>query len=80
MEPTERLRQAMNLEQHLQDDPLTPWWVMDVVRIIGDLVHENDELIQQLKQFYDKVEALEKAYKQLDSRYSELLYRLKSGD
>lgn len=80
MELSERLRQAMNLEQHLQDDVLTPWWVMDVVRILGDLVHENEELLQQQNQFVSKVDALEKAYKQLETRYSELLYRLKSGD
>ena len=80
MDPSERLRQVMNLEACLQDNSMTPWWVVDVVRVLGDLVHENDGLCKDLKQLNDKLSALEKSCTRLETQYSELLYRLKTGD
>ena len=77
---TERLNQLLQLSKTLRSDPATPWWVVDMVRVLMDLVQENEDLRKDQDELLQRVTALEQACTRLEIRYSELLYKLKSGD
>lgn len=80
MELQERKQRLSELQQLAIHQPGLPWWVMDVLRILQDVVSDLDDigcLVDQLEQ--TDVEQ-QKALKGLQTKYSELLYKLKSGD
>lgn len=80
MDIQERNQRLADLQQLALHQPGLPWWVMDVLRILQDVVSDLDDigcLVDQLEQ--TDVEQ-QKALKGLQTKYSELLYKLKSGD
>ena len=80
MDIQERNQRLADLQQLALHQPGLPWWVMDVLRILQDVVSDLDDigcLVDQLEQ--TDVEQ-QKDLKGLQTKYSELLYKLKSGD
>ena len=80
MDIEERNQRLADLQELALHQPGLPWWVMDVLRILQDVVSDLDDigcLVNQLEQ--TDIEQ-QKALKGLQTKYSELLYKLKSGD
>lgn len=80
MSTTEHLNQLLVLSKCIRSAPDTPWWVVDMVRVLMDLVQENEDLRKDQDALLHRVTSLEQACTHLETRYSELLYKLKSGD
>lgn len=80
MEKHERLMLLDDLQQLAKMQPGLPWWVMDIMRILADVISELDEVVSDV----DNLAATSVEHKlrldSLSSKYSELLYKLKSGD
>lgn len=80
MDAAERKRRIVDLLERARVDPFIPWWAMDLIRILADVVDDVDDL----GQWPDKLDAdlvkQQKDINGLKDRYSEVLYKLKSGE
>lgn len=80
MDAAERKRRIVDLLERARVDPFIPWWAMDLIRIVADVVDDVDAL----GEWPDKLDAdlvrQQKAIDGLKNQYSEVLYKLKSGD
>lgn len=67
---------CISIASALENDPSSAWWKHCLVDCVGSLAVTVDALgksLEQQKQLRERCDSLEK-------RYSELLYKLKSGD
>ena len=80
MDAAERQRRIKDLLERARVDPFIPWWAMDLIRIVADVVDDVDDL----GEWPDKLDAdlvrQQKAIDGLKNQYSEVLYKLKSGE
>lgn len=72
-----RLRMALNT---LQADPATPWYLVEMVYQLIDLVNDIDDLGEKQDNFDNTLVVQQKAINGLRDQYSEVLYKLKSGE
>lgn len=80
MDIQERKNRLVDIRQLAKCQPGFPWWVMDVLLILEDVVSDLDD-IAIICDHLDKADvAQQKAIKGIKDQYSEVLYKLKSGD
>ena len=80
MDAAERKRRIADLEARARVDTFIPWWAMDLIRILGDVVSDVDDLGEGQEDLEEHQVSQQKALKSLRDQYSELMYKLKSGD
>ena len=80
MDAAERKRRIADLEARVRVDAFIPWWAMDLIRILGDVVTDVDDLGEGQEDLEEHQVSQQKALKSLRDQYSELMYKLKSGD
>ena len=80
MELQERKQRLSELQQLAIHQPGLPWWVMDVLRILADVVADLDDIGSLCDQLEETNAEQQKSLNGLQTKYSELLYKLKSGD
>jgi hypothetical protein len=80
MDAAERKRRIADLEARARVDAFIPWWAMDLIRILGDVVSDVDDLGEGQEDLEEHQVSQQKALKSLRDQYSELMYKLKSGD
>ena len=80
MEIQERKQRLADLQQLAVHQPGLPWWVMDFLRILADVVTDLDDIGSLCEQLEETNVEQQKALNGLRDKYSEVLYKLKSGD
>lgn len=80
MDAAERKRRIADLEARARVDAFIPWWAMDLIRIVGDVVDDVDDLGEGQEKLEDTQVSQQKVIQGLRDQYSEVLYKLKSGD
>lgn len=80
MDAAERKRRIVDLLERARVDPFIPWWAMDLIRIVADLVDDVDDLGEWPYRLDADLVRQQKAIDGLKNQYSEILYKLKSGD
>lgn len=80
MDIQERKNRLADLQQLALHQPGLPWWVMDVLRILEDVVADLDDLAVLCDRLEESDVRQQKALNGLQDRYSEVLYKLKTGD
>lgn len=79
MDAAERKRRIVDLLERARVDPFIPWWAMDLIRIVADLVDDVDDLGEWPDRLDADLVRQQKAIDGLKNQYSEILYKLKSG-
>ena len=80
MDAAERKRRIVDLLERARVDPFIPWWAMDLIRIVADLAGDVDDLAEWPERLDADLVRQQKAIDGLKNQYSEILYKLKSGD
>lgn len=80
MDIHERNKLIADLQQFAKCQPGLPWWVMDVLRILENVVSDLDELSSDVDNLAGTSVDHKLRLDQLSTKYSEVLYKLKSGD
>ena len=80
MDAAERKRRIADLEARARVDAFIPWWAMDLIRIVGDVVSDVDDLGEGQEKLEDTQVSQQKAINGVKDQYSEVLYKLKTGD
>ena len=80
MDAAERKRRIEDLEARARVDAFIPWWAMDLIRIVGDVVTDVDDLGDGQEKLEETQVAQQKAIKGVKDQYSEVLYKLSTGD
>lgn len=80
MDAAERKRRIADLEARARVDAFIPWWAMDIIRVLGDVVNDVDDLGESQDKLDEARVAQQKAINGMRDQYSEVLYKLKSGD
>lgn len=80
METQERKKLIADLQQLATHQPGLPWWAMDLIRILGDVVTDVDDLGEGQEKLEEAQVGQQKALNGLRDKYSEVLYKLSSGD
>lgn len=80
MDAAERKRRIEDLEARARVDAFIPWWVMDLIRILADVVIDVDDLGEGHEKLEEAQVSQQKAIKALRDQYSEVLYKLKTGE
>lgn len=73
----QRLQMALKT---LQADPATPWYLVEMVYQLIDLVSEHDDLVDHVAVMSHYQDDQKSAIQGLRDQYSEVLYKLKSGE
>ena len=76
----ERLSQLRRILDALQSDPNTPWWIIELVNQLVCVIVDVDDLGENWDALDAAVVSHGAELKKLQNRYSEVLYKLKSGD
>lgn len=76
----ERLPQLRRILDALQSDPNTPWWTIELVNQLVGVIVDVDDLCENYLALDVSVTGHGSEIERLKSKYSEILYRLKSGD
>lgn len=76
----DRLAQLRRVLDALQSDPNTPWWTIELVTQLVYLIGEVDDLGENWDALDTVVVSQGQDLKRLQDRYSEVLYKLKSGE
>ena len=80
MDVQERLQLITAVRDAAMLQPGLPWWVMDALRILEDVVHDLDDIASLCDQLEETNVEQQKALNGLRDKYSEVLYKLKTGD
>lgn len=80
MDAAERKRRIADLEARARVDAFIPWWAMDLIRILGDVVKDVDDLGESQDNFDETLTVQQKAINGIRDQYSEILYKLKTGE
>ena len=80
MDIHERNKLIADLQQLAKCQPGLPWWVMDLIRILDDVASDVIDLGRTTEMIEETQVAQQKTINGLTDRYSEVLYKLKSGD
>lgn len=80
MDIQERLLLLSDLKKAAQLQPGLPWWVMDALRILEDVVHDLDDIASLCDELEVTSVEQQKALNGLRDKYSEVLYKLKTGE
>lgn len=73
----QRLNMALNA---LRSDRNTPWYLIEMVYQLIDLVQEHDDLVDHVSLMSHHQDVQKSDIQGLKNQYSEVLYKLKSGD
>ena len=76
----DRLQQLRRILDALQSDPNTPWWTIELVNQLVGVIADLDDLGENWDALDTAVVSQGAELKKLQDRYSEVLYKLKSGD
>lgn len=80
MDVHERLQLINAVRDAAMLQPALPWWAMDALRILEDVVHDLDDIAGLCDQLEETNVEQQKTLNGLRDKYSEVLYKLKSGD
>lgn len=80
MDAAERQRRIKDLLERARVDPFIPWWAMDLIRIVADVVDHVDELGELADKLDADLVSQQGQINGLKNQYSEVLYKLKSGE
>lgn len=76
----DRLAQLRRVLDALQSDPNTPWWTIELVTQLVNLIVDVDDIGESCDTLDILVISQGQDLKKLQDRYSEVLYKLKSGE
>lgn len=80
MDSKERKRRIEDLEARARVDPFIPWWGMDMIRILHCVINQLDQLELLVADQKLQLEDEQKRLNGLRDKYSEVLYKLQSGE
>jgi hypothetical protein len=80
MDTAERRKRLDALSACVQSDPRMPWWVLDLIRILDDVIQDVDDLGEGIDKVEISLVSHQKSLDSLSHRYSELLYKLSSAE
>ena len=80
MEIDEKQKCIQDLLEVARKQPDLPWWVMDLLRLVDSLVFDTYNLQGFCNDLEETQIAQQKAINGVRDQYSEVLYKLKSGD
>lgn len=76
----ERICKLVSVLDALKSDPATPWYLIEIVDQLIDVIDDLDDLAGWHDEFDAALVQQKKATEDLKVKYSEVLYKLKSGD
>lgn len=76
----ERLLQLRRILDALQSDPNTPWWTIELIHQLVGVIVDLDDLGENWDALDTAVVFQGQELEKLKTRYSEVLYKLKTGD
>ena len=80
MDMEEKQKCLQDLLEVARKQPDLPWWVMDLLRLVDSLVLDTYNIHGFCNELEEVQIAQEKAINCMKVQYSEVLYKLKSGD
>lgn len=76
----DRLPRLRRILDALQSDPNTPWWTIELVNQLVGVVCDVDDLGENWDALDTAVVSQGVELEKLKTKYSEVLYKLKTGD
>lgn len=80
MDATTKIQRLQMALKTLQADPATPWYLVEMVYQLIDLVSEHDDLVDHVSLMCHYQDEQKASIQGLRDQYSEVLYKLKSGE